>query len=628
MVRSMHRALPGGLLLSLREVLCPAPRADRACAAVARVLSNKPRFLPLLCSVLLALLPLGPAQAQTLPLPTGLPTHFGFGLSGHPDNNGIYGWMPDSGVAWDYAYQYLAGGVNTGNGWETWNPNGTFALSYAQGAASHGYIPMFPYYEMLQSDGPCGNCPENQKDLTHLNSADVMRAYFNNFALLMKRLGAGNHDGIQGFGKPALVNIEPDLTGYAQQAVLRSSVCFNFCTAEGNDANNLKAAVSSSGHPDVAGYPNTWAGFNQALLHLRDLYAPNVLLGFDISMFATGQDIGLNPDPNLDAAAYGRIAGQFAALSGVVQSAPNTSTYDVLFNTPLDRDAGQYRARFNQNRWWDRDNVTFPNFARWEQYLAAVRGVAGGKPILLWQVPVGNQYFQTENNTDNHFQDNRAEYIFGHVQEMIDTGIVGVMFGAGNAGSTNFDDGSKDGVTNPPALCTADGSSRAQICNDHPSTVADDDGGYLRMAGGAYYRAPVALTGVASAPAPAPNPAPAPAPAPNPDGPLQIALGASTVDPGTAELGQQIALRQDLTPSKDTVVLIDFELYDAQGQKVWQAFHDNLTLAGGAAYTDTAFLAVPDTFASGEYTLKTGIFAPGWANLYVWNDQAGTLTVP
>ena len=55
---------------------------------------------------------------------------------------------------------------------------------------------------------------------------------------------------------------------------------------------------------------------------------------------STGQDIGLNPDPNLDAAAYGRIAGQFAALSGVTQSAPNTSTYDVLFNTPLDRDAG------------------------------------------------------------------------------------------------------------------------------------------------------------------------------------------------------------------------------------------------------------------------------------------------
>jgi hypothetical protein len=454
------------------------------------------RMLPFACSVLLALLPLGLAQAQSQPRPSGLPNHFGFGLSAHPDDTGIYGWMPDSGISWDYAYQYLAGGVNTGQGWETWHPNGTFALGYAQGAAAQGYIPMFPYYEMLQSDGPCGDCPENQRDLSHLNSPEVMRAYFANFALLMKRLGSGTHDGVQGFGKPALVNIEPDLTGYAQQAVLRSRACFNFCTGEGNDPSFLTAAVGSSGYPDVAGYADTWAGFNSALLHLRDLYAPNVLLGFDISMFATGQDIGLNSDPSLDAAAYGRVAGQFAALSGVTQSAPNTSTYDVLFNTPLDRDAGQSKVQFNQNRWWDRDNVTFPNFIRWEQYLMAARGVAGNKPILLWQVPIGNQYFQTMNNTDVHFQDNRAEYFFGHVPELIQTGIVGVMFGAGNAGTTSYEDGAHDGITNPPAFCTTDGTSRGQICNDHPSTVADDDGGYLRMSAEAYYRAPVLLDDV------------------------------------------------------------------------------------------------------------------------------------
>jgi hypothetical protein len=577
-------------------------------------------------SVLLALAPPGRAEAQSQPhLPAGLPNHFGFGLSAHPDNSGIYGWLPDSGVSWDYAYQYLAGGVNTGHGWETWSPNGTFALAYAQGAASHGYIPMFPYYEMLQSDGPCGSCPENQKDLTHLNSTAVMHAYFANFALLMKRLGNGNHDGVQGFGKPALVNIEPDLTGYAQQAVLRSRVCFNFCTGEGNDAGLLKASVASSGHPDVAGYPDTWAGFNQALLHLRDLYAPNVLLGFDISMFATGQDIGLNPDPGLDAAAYGRVAGQFAALSGVTQSAPNTSTYDVLFNTPLDRDAGQYKALYNQNRWWDRENVTFPNFTRWEQYLSAARGVVGNKPVLLWQVPVGNQYFQTLNNTNNHFQDNRAEYFFGHVPELIQTGIVGIMFGAGNAGSTSFDDGSHDGVTNPPAQCTTDGTSSGQICNDHPSTVADDDGGFIRMSGAAYYRNPVALDGVvAVAPAPAP---PAPVSAPVSGGPLRVQLGASSVDPVTAVVGQQVALRQDLTPSTDAVLLVDFELYDGQGQRVWSAFHDNLTLAGSVGYTDTAFLMIPDTLPPGDYQFKAGVFSAGWGTYYAWNDQAGTLTI-
>ncbi len=82
-------------------------------------------------------------------LPPGLPTHFGFGLSAHPDESGIDGWMPDSGIAWDYAYQYLSGGVNTGSGWQTWNTSAQFPLFYAQGASSHGYIPVFPYYQLL-----------------------------------------------------------------------------------------------------------------------------------------------------------------------------------------------------------------------------------------------------------------------------------------------------------------------------------------------------------------------------------------------------------------------------------------------------------------------------------------------
>src|SRR5205085_12084813 len=30
-----------------------------------------------------------------------------------------------------YRYQYLAGGVNTGDGWPTWNPNGSFVTMYA-----------------------------------------------------------------------------------------------------------------------------------------------------------------------------------------------------------------------------------------------------------------------------------------------------------------------------------------------------------------------------------------------------------------------------------------------------------------------------------------------------------------
>ena len=41
----------------------------------------------------------------------------------------------------------------------------------------------------------------------------------------MKRLGPGTYDGVHGFGKTALIDLEPDFTGgYAMQAVNNNAV--------------------------------------------------------------------------------------------------------------------------------------------------------------------------------------------------------------------------------------------------------------------------------------------------------------------------------------------------------------------------------------------------------------------
>ncbi|MGD0765938.1 MAG: hypothetical protein ABR978_06490, partial [Dehalococcoidia bacterium] len=47
-------------------------------------------------------------------LPAGLPRHLSIGLMSSPEQ---LGWMTGSGIPWDYRYQYLTGGVNTGSGW-------------------------------------------------------------------------------------------------------------------------------------------------------------------------------------------------------------------------------------------------------------------------------------------------------------------------------------------------------------------------------------------------------------------------------------------------------------------------------------------------------------------------------
>jgi hypothetical protein len=177
-----------------------------------------------------------------------------------------------------------------------------------------------------------------------------------------------------------------------------------------------------------------------------------------------------------------------------VSSAPaGTSTYDLVFNDVADRDAGYYKyVRTQPNAFWDRLNVSLPNFKRWERFLGAITTTTGRRAIV-WQVPLGNQYFQSENNTDGHYQDNRAEYFFGHPQELIDAGVIAVLYGRGNGGSTTNTDDKNDGVTNPASFCSTDGTSSGSVCNNHAATVADDDGGYLRMMAAAYYTATIAL---------------------------------------------------------------------------------------------------------------------------------------
>ena len=186
-------------------------------------------------------------------------------------------------------------------------------------------------------------------------------------------------------------------------------------------------------------------------MHLRDLYAPNVKLAFHVSNWATWRDIGSDTDPNLDPVAQGNLAGSFAAASGVSSAPAGTSTYDLVFNDVSDRDAGYYKYVVGRpHAFWDRLNVSLPNFVRWERYLGAITATTG-RTAMVWQVPLGNQWAASENNTDGHYQDNRAEYFFGHVNELANVGVIGVLFGRGNGGSTTNTDDKGDGVTNPDA---------------------------------------------------------------------------------------------------------------------------------------------------------------------------------
>lgn len=422
-------------------------------------------------------------------------THFGFGVQA--DASQVNGWMVRSAAPWDYAYRYIGGGINTGGtkNWTDWAANAVYPIQYADAANSHGFVPVFTYYTINAAIGPCAaTCSEPQTDLTNLNSPLVMNLYYNDFATLMKRLGTGTYDGVAGYGKDTIVHIEPDLSGYAESAVLSPSTkCFGFCTGTGNDPSLLKASVANSGFALARTYPNTYRGFNQVLLKLRDTYAPNVRLAFHVSNWATGYDINSATTPDLDATALGTEAGQFAARSGASWTDGTTSTYDLLFNDVSNKDAGYYTYVLKKPRFWDQSNTVFPNFHRWEDYIRAATTAAGRKAIV-WQVPMGNQVYLSDNNTPGHYQDNRVEYFFAHLDELKGAGLIGALFGSTTDGATTYWDREGDGVTNPAPVCSSDGWGNLFVeCTHQQSPVADDDGGYLRYSAQNYYKNPLPL---------------------------------------------------------------------------------------------------------------------------------------
>lgn len=389
--------------------------------------------------------------------------------------------MTSSGIPWRYRYVYLAGGVNTSNPWQNWNsPYGAYATNYTNASNANNYIPVFTYYELLQSNPSTGG-NESDRDYGNLNNGSTMSAYYANFKLLMQV--AGSH------GKTVVVHVEPDLWGYLEQR------------ASGGDASTLAASVASSGFAEAAGMPNTAQGFAWTLLKLRDAYAPNTILAIHASAWGSGPDIASDTNPAVDAVAEADKTAAFLNSSGI-SSNPYGSTWDLVFNDLDDHDAGWWEQQGADNayftHWWDPTNIKYPNFSRYLGWVAELHSKTA-RPQVAWQVPVGNQYYLTMNNTCGHYQDNVAPYFISHADSLYSAGLIAVLFGAGNSCQTTYTDAMKDGVTNNGGAPTTDSLGYCSACNTHASTWSDDDGGYLRVFVGLYYSGWNSLGGILTA---------------------------------------------------------------------------------------------------------------------------------
>jgi hypothetical protein len=281
----------------------------------------------------------------------------------------------------DFRYQYLAGGVNTGTGWATWNPNGTFASLYVHDSWSHGVVPVLTYYMLLQSSPKAGD--ESQTDLAHLRDPQLMQAYWSDVRLLLQRVKGG---------RPVVVHVEPDLWGYLEQAGA--------------------TALASS-------YAEQW-------VRLRNQLAPNVLLAYHMSGWGTRHDIVYEDPPD---AVVKRYAAQSAAFYRSLHA-----RFDVSFEDFSDRDAGFYeKVQGNPNTWF-----TPADFHRHLLYGATFVKLAGVR-LAAWQIPLGNSMLD---DTWGHYRDNRVQWLLGagnraHLQAYVNAGYVGFLFGGGADGTTS-----------------------------------------------------------------------------------------------------------------------------------------------------------------------------------------------
>ena len=320
----------------------------------------------------------------------GLPARFAIGLGNDAESvNANDASAFKLGPKVDIHYMYLSG-----LDWPGWSsPEGAYVTNYANAAKSRNIVPMFTLYQAAA---------KGEGNLGAFDETAFMTEYWRGVRVLFQRLGE--------LAYPAIVHLEPDFWGYAQQK-------------GGDDPSTLPMKVASL-VPECAGLPETVAGVGRCMVRLARTLSPKVIVGLSASTFGAHDDSG-KPDP-------ARVAGYLVKV-GAAEA-------DIVVVETLDRDAGCFekgsdpRCQRGGSFYWDESNVKRPSFHEHLAWTKVIRH-AVGKPLLWWQMPLGVPG-TTPGGTAGHYRDNRVRYLFDHPGEFVDAGGFGAVFGSGAPNQT------------------------------------------------------------------------------------------------------------------------------------------------------------------------------------------------
>ena len=101
----------------------------------------------------------------------------------------------------------------------------------------------------------------------------------------------------------------------------------------------------------------------------------------------------------------------------------------------------------------------------------------------------------------------------------------------------------------------------------------------------------------------------------------------ATVAPASVARGAPVTIAAAVRSQTAAAALIDVEVYNAAGVKVAQQVWDSQSFAAGQQRTFSFAWTPPGNAATGSYTVKIGVFGPGWSPLQHWNNSASTFSV-
>ena len=309
---------------------------------------------------------------------------------------------------------------NTTPGLKITFPNDDNANFFKLDGQPHRLIQQWTWYQaedlskVQQALNKAAGRPSDQQDYRGaINNPTLLKAYLDDYRFFLKKIGTEKN----------IIQLEPDFWGFIR---VKSG-------DHPNDAHWIPAAVKSAsgGDCNTAQDEDSAAGLASCMIKMARRYAVNSTVGLHLSCW----DINQKPESAVD--------GLQACIR--YYKSLNAGQGDFLVGDVTDRDAGW--AIQPENLGWDRGRYYQWDDATFDQFLVTIKAVteAVGKPMILWQIPLGNENMpntygprdQWGNRTAGRWKDDKVKHLFTKMDKVAAAHIVALQFGAGHNETTS-----------------------------------------------------------------------------------------------------------------------------------------------------------------------------------------------